>query len=343
MLKSFRNTFLSTPNISLDSYFKGSANTLNLARAVLALLVCISHIGWIYGKDNFQMRSLGVYAVAIFFGISGFLIRESANKTLSWKKFLTRRIRRIFPAFLGVLIATSLIYYPTIFLIDNDASSHLIISEQLGYFFKNATLYIFQPEISNSLANSVTQDWNPSLWTLKYEFLMYVLCFLIVYNLRKSAESLSFFLLAVTFISARLLPHYSPFHNIAYLGQFYFFGMVLWIFRKKVPPTNSVLGLLALSVMISYLFINDFPVTSMLATLLVLGLSLRSQFPYLQDKDFSYGIYLHAGPITHIAVEVSKNKQNGMITAYFLTLIFTIAAGAASWLLIESKFLHKSK
>ena len=81
---------------SLESYFKGKPNGLSVIRAILAAIVCVSHVGWIYGEDNLQIRSLGVYSVAVFFGISGFLIYQSAANSNGIKLFAMKRIRRIF-------------------------------------------------------------------------------------------------------------------------------------------------------------------------------------------------------------------------------------------------------
>lgn len=82
------------------------------AIAVVAVIICHINESWLPG---------GFLGVDMFFVISGFLIggiiyRQASAGVFSWKQFYLRRIRRILPAFFGVviccLIVGSYIYAP---------------------------------------------------------------------------------------------------------------------------------------------------------------------------------------------------------------------------------------
>lgn len=330
-------------SLTLDAYFQGKRNSLNLARAFLASLVCVSHVGWFFGQDNYQVRSLGVYAVAIFFGLSGFLIYQSAITSLNYYQFLLKRIRRIFPAFLLVLISTSLIYYPLHQYISSGSLKTVSLSEQINYLVQNLTLHIFKPEIVNSLSSSTTQDWNPSLWTLEFEFALYLICFMFSRFLIKISR-VCIPLLVLTFaIMGKVLPHEVPIYDFIYLAQFYFFGMTLWQFRKRVIIGKKMLPTLTIATTFAYLIIEDFFLTSGLSIILVLSICLKF-IPHDQSSiDYSYGIYLHAGPITHLVVSGVQASQHSLWIAYLISLITTIFVGALSWHLVESRFSNRGR
>ncbi len=76
-------------------------------RAVAVVPVILFHMG-------FRWAAGGFIGVDVFFVISGFLISsilldEFENKTFSFPGFWARRVRRIFPALMTMLLATSLI------------------------------------------------------------------------------------------------------------------------------------------------------------------------------------------------------------------------------------------
>lgn len=108
-------------------------------RAISVLAVLFYHLGanWIPG---------GFTGVDIFFVISGFLItgiikKNIEHKCFSFLDFYARRIRRIFPALISVLIATTAIGFFILAPGDYDAQGRSAISAALSvsniYFFFN--------------------------------------------------------------------------------------------------------------------------------------------------------------------------------------------------------------
>ena len=93
---------------TLANVFDPRRNAFGLFRFALAALVIVSHcypLGG-FGRDPLEVvtagrLSLGLFAVAMFFVLSGFLITRSASRT-SAIRFLWHRFLRIFPGYLGL-------------------------------------------------------------------------------------------------------------------------------------------------------------------------------------------------------------------------------------------------
>jgi peptidoglycan/LPS O-acetylase OafA/YrhL len=327
--------------VTLDSYFQNVPNSLNFARAFLALVVCISHVGWIFGKDNYQIRSLGVYSVAVFFGLSGFLIYQSSITSRGLFTFGVKRVRRIFPAFVLVLAATSLIYYPLYLYISTGTLVNVNQVQQLSYFFENLSLNIFKAEISNSLEFSGTTVWNPSLWTLKFEFLLYFVCYFISHLLRSLSKVVVPILTVLCAISASALQNSGLFFEFTYLAQFFFFGMSIWLYRERLFASNCMIIPMMLGLTASYFVVEEFFFTASILILITLIFCIRVRVRYFKKIDYSYGIYLHAGPITHLVALITLKAQLSLWITYALSVTLTIVAASLSWHLIESRFTNR--
>jgi hypothetical protein len=149
-------------------------------------------------------------------------------------------------------------------------------------------------------------------------------------------------LLTISFsVMANFLPHSTPFYMGFYLAQFFFLGMILWQYRKSIHVTLKAISTVALGTILSYSALKIFSITSALLTLLCLLVGLRVQLGRSRNVDYSYGVYLHAGPITHLVVLVIKKVQLPLLAGYVLSLILSIAAGFLSWHMIESRFSNR--
>jgi len=331
----------STP-LNLEAYFVKKSNNLNLARLLLAILVLVSHVGWFYGRDNIQIRGLGVYAVSVFFGISGFLIFQSATSATVFFQFAMNRVRRIYPAFVAVLVITALIYYPLYVVVQSGPVSGINLIELARYVAENISLHVVKDSITDSLSLSETTNWNPSLWTLEYELLFYFVTFFVSRNLKFKPELVLPILVMLSVLLTNETAYQSNFYYLLYLAQFYFFGMTLWTYRRKIEISLTGTVLIIVSVLLSYTVIHQFTLTAFLLILLVLSLSIQIEAKLFTVNDFSYGVYLHAGPVTHIAVLLVKKLDWPFWTTYLIALVMTFLAAMQSWFWIEKRFSKRA-
>lgn len=158
-------------------------NNLNLIKLVAALLVIVSHayafaIG--YAKtDWFSVLTdgkgdLGGLAVNIFFFYSGLLISRSLLNNGSGKRYVKRRLVRIYPSFILVTLAIVFLAAP------------FVTTLSLGDYFTNVETYqyfknlIFLTEhnlpgvfVGNVYGTSV----NGPIWTIRVELFCYLFCY----------------------------------------------------------------------------------------------------------------------------------------------------------------------
>src|SRR5271165_6832576 len=105
----------------MKAKFDQRQNNIDFARIVLALLVIFSH-SYSLACDNeltepFHLLSHGRItggriAVDLFFIISGFLIAASYERSSSAVSYLSKRVARIYPAFIVLALVTLVVFNP---------------------------------------------------------------------------------------------------------------------------------------------------------------------------------------------------------------------------------------
>lgn len=165
-------------------------------RAIAVSLVVFYHF-------NIAPFHGGFVGVDVFFVISGYLITrildaEIANDTYSVAKFYARRVRRIFPALLVMIICVCSLYAISEFPNDVAATSQSAISAVL--FYSNIRFFL-----STDYFNAKTAI-DPLLhtWSLGVEEQFYIIFPLILYFLRRKARHIRIIVLFSLFVSSLL-------------------------------------------------------------------------------------------------------------------------------------------
>ena len=143
---NFISSFVSKPTLVKAGY----RQDIDSLRAIAVLLVIFYHV---FGEGGFF--SGGFLGVDIFFVISGYLISyhvvsELENGSFSLKKFYLRRIRRILPAFLFVLIIVCFVGFFILTPEDLQKLSETALAACLSvsnlYFWKYLSIGYFNPD-----------------------------------------------------------------------------------------------------------------------------------------------------------------------------------------------------
>ncbi|WP_265096551.1 acyltransferase family protein [Enterobacter asburiae] len=172
---------LNKKSLSIKSNRNVEIDTL---RGILAMTVFSHHFALTYHwkktglwgiSDNAVISNLGSVSVSMFFLITGYLFfGKIVNfKHIDWQKFSIERIRRIFPAYLFVMM---LVYIT--FLIESN--SHINAALIVKSIFSSA-LFITTPLGNYDLAKLTSGVQ----WTLVYEAIFYLslpICYLIFHN-----------------------------------------------------------------------------------------------------------------------------------------------------------------
>ncbi|CNJ46167.1 acyltransferase family protein [Yersinia rohdei] len=332
-------------------------------RAVAVISVLLYHVKFsLFGYEVFKGGFLGV---DIFFVLSGYLITtiiftQMNAGVFSLKDFFIRRIKRILPAMVAVLLVSSVFAF--YFLLPD--SLVIYVKTLLASLFFVSNLYFFGEDtyVSDS------SEYKPLLhtWSLSVEWQFYLifpfLCLWLFKRFKNKKLTIIFSLFLLSLVLSNILAYRQP--NFA----FYMLPSRMWelmagsivaiiilenklnigkIYYKVFPVVGLVL------ITLSILFINDGMLHPSVITLIpVLGTcliilfsrdkNLASNFLSLKPMIFigaiSYSIYLWHQPL--FVFYRIKIGEIGMSTSILLILL-SIVISVLSFYLIEKPFRTK--
>ena len=342
-------------------------NSLNFLRLVLAATVLASHAAslgdfphWAGTYNNTTMAQVALYG---FFGISGYLIAQSASRTRA-ASYLWRRVLRIFPGLIVCLVVTAGLFGVVAWL--HTAHPGCTFSCYLGaddspwlYVVKNTLLanpYWTQHTIAGT-PHALIPTWNESIWTLFYEFICYllILALALVGVFRKrvlllTASATLWAAIAVITVTPALSNQFSVFQfgnleSLMRLADIFLFGSVLYVYRDRIPDRGWLAALCAVIVIIgialptggkipTYSFtLSDITMPLLAYPLLWLGIHLPFQRVGARN-DYSYGIYIYGWPIT-VLIDLWGIQDLGIVPYAACCLLAVLPFAAASWWVVE--------
>ncbi len=298
------------------------------------------------GQVNFS--SIGLKG---FFTISGFLIFESLIRSKGWIDYMIKRVLRIYPALIGVLIVC---FFLGMVLSPEPASLYIHDTSALSYVYLNLSLFLpMKFTIPNVFpTNHVRDGLNGSLWTIPYEFLFYILLsgLLLV---RRYPKLISILLGGAFCIAFFLKIKYNRFEYLwmtplpyekkalidfallfiagAFLASI---GFQQFRYRRMVIAATIAASILFILLQrFSYVQFFLFP-------LLVISFGSFSTrgIAGLNGSmgDFSYGIYLYGFPVQQTLLRFFTLTPLQLLAA---AAPVTFAIAAISWFLIEKRAL----
>jgi peptidoglycan/LPS O-acetylase OafA/YrhL len=335
-----------------------SQNAFDFLRIAAALAVLYSHSFVLMGLEQpFPIAglSLGSVAVTVFFAISGYLVAQSWERDPCVKRFALRRVLRIMPA-LVVIVAL------TVFILGPAVSTYSVMSyfhapTTWRHLAKTLTMWGYEPLPGVFATNPHPNSVNGSLWTLRYEFLMYASLALIGYlsvTRIRSACALTllgcgatWLWLAAMGVKSQSLPIVWQFgleldsDRIAYLGAFFFAGASLYFYRSRVPLS----GIAAMLFVLLALTVQHEVMAMVVAWLAVPYAAITfaqkapAFFRKVNGNDYSYGTYIYAFPIQQLLSMMAQETGWGWLSVLAMSLVCTVIAAALSWHYIEKPAL----
>lgn len=292
------------------------------------------------------------FAVKGFFVISGFLVTKSYINTPSLKNYFIKRAKRILPAYIFVILLTTII----LSLISTTPSffEYFLNTATIKYFFWNVLFLNFlSPCLPGVFENNSICAVNGALWTLKIEEGFYVflpILFYIINRFKKPTLILFvFYLLSLIYwyvlqynlnmpMLAKQLPGYLSYFVV---GIFLFLNFENLI-KHKVKVVSISLVLLLIST------ITNFNIYVLLPAVYgILIICAAFSFPFLNHfgkyGDFTYGLYIYHFPIIQIFRHYNLFEKMNPILVCFSILIITLIFAIFSWFVIEKRFLDRYK
>ena len=329
-------------------------NNFDFLRLLFALIVAIVHCAEL-SKAGFlsgivKYLSSGV-AVDAFFIISGFLIFMSYESSKSLSSYANKRLRRIFPGYVAVIIICAILLYA----ISSKSFFEYANAELLKYIFFNAlTLNFIQPTLPGVFGDNQIQVINGALWTIKIEVMFYIAVPFIAFIASKSNKVVSLsviYILSIVY-SFTMLWLYSDSSEEIYVklerqlpGQLAFFisGAAFYYFYDFFYKKKFLLIALSILILSMDKYVIDRYIFYPMSLAIVI-LSFASFFNYLGNfgkfGDLSFGIYIWHFPI--LQVLVFYNMFDNPVTGVGIFLIAILIASFLSWHLIEKRYLYNS-
>ena len=330
-------------------------NNFDLLRLLLAALVAVAHLSELSKIELLSgiktYLSSGV-AVDSFFVISGFLIFLSYESSGSLANYTSKRLRRIFPGYIAVIVLCSVLFY---FVSSEPDFVSYFNMEFLKYIFYNIlTLNFLHPALPGVFQNHQFPVVNGALWTIKIEVMFYIAVPLIVYIISKFNK---LFVLVSVYIVSILYSYGMLYLNIKsgaeiFLklerqlpGQLAFFISGATIYYYYEYFYNNRFKLLTMSIVA--LLLNSYVAQLYMfypASLAIVVLYFAAIFKYLGNfgnfGDLSFGVYIWHFPI--IQVLLTYNLFLDQVTGLVMFIICTLIASYISWHLFEKRYLYKS-
>jgi peptidoglycan/LPS O-acetylase OafA/YrhL len=325
-------------------------NNFDLLRHVCAIVVVIFHVHVATGQLDFmpKLNVITKSAVPMFYVISGFLIFMSYENSKSLKEYAFKRLRRIYPAFIAVIILAALLGVSVSTLSPSDYFSHPKFFKYI--FYNSIFLNFLQPTLPQVFTENLKAAVNPSLWTIRIEVMFYCCVPIIVFLMRRYSRLrvlLGIYLASAIFRHGVIFLYQMTGRMFYYklsvkflIGDLAFFvaGALLYYYLDffKKHSSRLVIGALPLYVAAYYgklFFLQPICLAIIMFYLVFLTphIGLISRF-----GDFSYGIYLFHFPLLQFLYPAFQRSP------YLATLVLLYMVGIVAyicWHLLEKPFL----
>ncbi len=296
--------------------------------------------------ETFPLADIGLL---IFFGLSGVLIAVTGDNS-SFRKFAIRRIKRIWPGLIFMVLVTGLFLAPLIASKEGMAIWKFFgLERHLGLEYLASPLYIFatSPGSFNGLVvnQNMPGGFNGSLWTIPIEIQCYVISVLVSRLINNAdvrarlrywiATSCYLLMLASPFIGESI-----DFHCLGLVAAF-FYGSA--IANRSFGAWSTVAGL-GLPLLLGLLISPDFGVSvvAILAPIFAIAsagvVTILGRLPVEIKSDLSFGLYLWHYPIVQTLWAGWHDVASPLALAMWAILLSGIAA-FVSWHLVEKKYL----
>ena len=332
-------------------------NNFDILRLLCALFVILSHSYVLLGQndnelllkltDNIIWSDLGLCG---FFTISGYLIYKSLTTSKNVWSYLGKRALRIFP---GLLVCLILVVFACSFVYSGDGN-YWTQKESYTFVLSNFLLYPIQWDISGVFDSNPISTVNGSLWTLPYEFTMYIILILLLLLRNDLIKKV----LVVIIVCALLLKNTIFAYNfnntdIFYLNvtlfsrfaQYFAVGVFLQMislssWSKKIKNIITVISLL-LSVGFIVLKITPLAMLCLSIMFILFGEMCCEKIYDLIHKvgDLSYGTYIYAFPISQILIVTCNSNSLSPTMLTILTILIVLPIAYLSWRFIEKPAL----
>lgn len=329
-------------------------NNFDILRMVFAFIVF-----WVHAYELSQFETLSWVpkylssrlAVNSFFIVSGFLIFMSAERSTSVKSYSIKRIKRIYPAYITIILLCAFGFY---FISDRSLGDYFLSVHWIKYLAANLLFLNFiEPSLPGVFTSHNHVAVNGALWTLKLEVMFYCFvpfCIFLFKRFNRLYVLIGLYILSVLYAYCMaVLEEKTGSRIYAVLGRqlpgrlSYFMGGALFYyyfnFFKAHIRSFLFVAITILCVNTLYKPLPLFEPFALSTVVIFMGL-----YGYLgkfgKYGDFSYGLYIVHFPLMQLLLTMEIIK----ISPYLFiisALGFTAIGTFLMWNCVEKRFIKR--
>ena len=332
-------------------------NRFDALRLAAALGVFVSHGLFLYQlwlPVPFPGHSLGSLSVYVFFFISGYLVCQSWAREPAWRAFWLKRALRIFP---GLVVAVAFSVFIIGWAVTTLPSADYLSAPLTWLNLANnaAALATVQTLPGVFESNPFARAVNGSLWTIRYELLMYLVLALLAWVARgrhwlypSAACALALLWVLAHWrgwdavIEARqgLLVGLFRWQDFCGFGVPFFIGSTCAAY--KVRPRHWMaavaLGATACATLLDSAALRQVAVWVFITCgtfYAAFGGRPLAPAAVRERVDLSYGIYIYAFPVQQAVTELSLRHSWSLAVCMALSLALVVPLALLSWFAVE--------
>lgn len=329
-------------------------NNFGILRLAFATMVLLSHAPELVDGNRsrelltrmFGTLSFGELGVDGFFLISGYLITKSSMTSPDVRNFLTKRVARIYPAFIVATVVSIFFFAP----LSGTALSALSVRDWL-HVIKNV-IFLQQPTVP-AFPGVHYPILNGAMWTIAYEFRCYLLAALLGLTgvLRHREFVLASAAIFLLMLAAKV-PTPFPVSDIFYgnppeairMTAAFLCGSVFYLYRDVILYRSGYV-IFAAVVLLGGMRVPRLaePMLLVFGGYLIFWLALvvrpSPMSRVTTENDISYGLYLYTWPIQSTLVFFHPGISPWLMFA--ISLILSVACGYLSWILLEKRIQRR--
>lgn len=334
-----------------DFYRGFSAVIVVLAHAFQVFLYNIEGVA----DYRFYISNVAIFAVVVFFLLSGFLVSKSiiSNRSrygyFDWLEYFSSRLARIYPPFVFSVFIVFFVYL-VVYYFELPGSAlntfDMEVSSYLGREFYSVSVQEF---VASCLMLGGLHSLNGPLWSLYYEFQLYGLAMLLgcgVLN-KRVAPLLAF--LFLFFLLSSLRDEFWVYAFIWFIGAFFaFFGERVWCKKLFI-----VLGFLSFCLIVVFSVLGvqkDFfwggeswfvgvILMAIIFSVLIFYIDFNFRGMFFWVAEFSYTLYIIHFPLMCLTLSVSICFWKGSVPWGAVAIVGVSISILVSWL--SAKYLER--
>lgn len=332
-------------------------NNFNIMRFVAAMMVILGHMSFILGVDVkvFLGQAVSTIAVKILLLISGYLIAQSFMHDSNIIRYFIRRLFRIIPGLVGVVLISILVIGPIFTVLPlKEYFSHSMTWQ----YMRNILFYVQYSLPGVFETNPYPNAVNGSLWTIPVEISLYIMLVILFLIFRRwditkisiiIGSALEIINISIRYIRPSAVWCVYGTDLVAALAIIPYFFVGIFFTSKKIKKYLNLQLATAVLCIAQMMNIGGKKAEIMIFFVLPyfvfsFGLAEKPLFSKCFSKnDFSYGIYLYGFVVQQMTITVLSEYTLSLNVYFVICAFLTFIFAMMSWFLIEKPTQNLSK